>query len=254
MTRAAKALTTTIAVTLLFLVATSEANAGTSGSVTLASDYVFRGVSQTNQEPALQAGLEYAADSGLYVGTWGSNISWLSDLTAAGIPVSSSLELDVYGGYRGKFSDKVAFDVGAIYYAYPGDFPSGFNSADTAELYVGVTAGPFAHTTLGAKYSYAVTDLFGYAASDGSGYLDLNANWEFVPTWTLNVHGGKQWVENNDVAEYAEWKVGVTKGFDNGFSAALAYSDTDADQPFYTNAYGNKLAGETVLLTITKTF
>ena len=255
MTHRSIAAVSSIAIALLLALApVCDAHAGTTGSVTLTSDYLFRGVSQNNQDPALQAGLEYAADSGFYAGTWGSNISWLSDLSAAGIPVSSSLELDLYGGYRGKFSDKVAYDVGALYYWYPGDYPSGFNSPNTGELYAGITVGPFAHTTFGAKYSYAVTDLFGYTDSDGSGYLDLNANWEFVPTWTLNLHGGKQWVENNDVAEYADWKVGVTKAFANGFSAALAYSDTDADEPFYTNPHGNFLAEDTVVLSVTKTF
>lgn len=255
MTHCINALVSSIAVAVLFALAPAgAAHAGAGGSVALTSDYVFRGISQNNQEPALQAGLEYAADSGFYAGTWGSNVSWLSDLTAFGIPVSNSLELDVYGGYRGKFSDKVAYDVGALYYWYPGDYPSGFNSPDTGEVYAGVTFGPFASTTFSVKYSYSLTDLFGYTDSDGSGYLDGNVNWEFVPSWTLNVHGGKQWVENNEVAEYADWKVGVTKGFANGFSAALAYSDTDADEPFYTNAYDNFLGEDTVLLTVTKTF
>ena len=255
MTHCINAVVSSIAVAVLFALAPAgAAHAGAGGSVALTSDYVFRGISQNNQEPALQAGLEYAADSGFYAGTWGSNVSWLSDLTAFGIPVSNSLELDVYGGYRGKFSDKVAYDVGALYYWYPGDYPSGFNSPDTGEVYAGVTFGPFASTTFSVKYSYSLTDLFGYTDSDGSGYLDGNVNWEFVPSWTLNVHGGKQWVENNEVAEYADWKVGVTKGFANGFSAALAYSDTDADEPFYTNAYDNFLGEDTVLLTVTKTF
>jgi uncharacterized protein (TIGR02001 family) len=260
MTHRSNAAVSSIVVSVLLALApVGSVHAGVAGTVTLTSDYLFRGISQNNQEPALQAGLEYAAAndapiSGVYVGTWGSNISWLSDLTAFGIPVSSSLELDVYGGYRGKFSDKVAYDVGALYYRYPGDYPSGFNSPDTGEVYAGITFGPHAGTTFGAKYSYALTDLFGCVDSDGSGYLDLNANWEFAPTWTLNVHGGKQWVENNDVAEYAEWKVGVTKGLANGFSAALAYADTDADEPFYTNAYGNFLGEDTVVLTVTKAF
>lgn len=245
---------TAIAAVLLVFAPANAAHAGVSGSVTLTSDYLFRGVSQTNQEPALQGGVEYAADSGFYVGTWGSNISWLSDLTAAGVPVSSSLELDAYGGYRGKFSQTVSYDVGAIYYRYPGDFPSGFNSADTGEVYVGVSVGPFANTTLSAKYSYALTDLFGYPDSEGSGYLDVNANWEFSPRWVLNVHGGKQWVENNDIAEYAEWRVGVARSFESGFSVGVVYSDTDADETFFTNAYGNFLAEDTVVLTVTKAF
>lgn len=249
------AVASAIAVAILLVLApASDARAGVAGSVTLTSDYVFRGISQNNQEPALQAGLEHAAGSGFYIGAWGSNVSWLSDLTAAGTPVSNSLELDVYGGYRGKVGDTVAYDVGALYYWFPGDYPSGFNSPDTGEIYAGATFGPFASTTFSVKYSYAITDLFGYADSDGSGYLDGNVNWEFVPGWTLNVHGGKQWVENSGVAEFADWKVGVTKGFANGFSAALAYSDTDADETFYSNAYGNFLGEDTVLFTVTRTF
>lgn len=225
-------------------------HAGTSGSLALTSDYIFRGISQTNQEPALQGGLEYAADSGFYVGTWGSNISWLSDASTPLAPISSSLELDVYGGYRGKFGDSgVGYDVGALYYWYPGDYPSGFNSPDTAELYFGVSAGVFS-----AKYSYALTDLFGYADSDGSGYLDAAVNWEFVPSWTLNAHAGKQWIENNEDFEYTDWKLGVTKSFDGGFAVALAYTDTDAEEAFYTNTHGNFLGDNTVVLTLTKTF
>ncbi|MDR7135665.1 uncharacterized protein (TIGR02001 family) [Lysobacter niastensis] len=234
---------------LLTLAPVEMARAGVSGSVALTSDYIFRGVSQTNQEPALQAGLEYAADSGFYVGTWGSNINWLSDLSTTQAPISSSLELDAYAGYRGKFGDSVGFDVGALYYWYPGDFPSGFNSADTAELYFGISAGVFS-----VKYSYALTDLFGYADSDGSGYLDAAVNWEFVPTWTLNVHGGKQWIENNGAFEYTDWKLGVTKSFDGGFAVALAYTDTDTERALYTNAHGNYIGDDTVVLTLTRTF
>lgn len=234
---------------LLTLAPVGMARAGASGSVALTSDYIFRGVSQTNQEPALQAGLEYAADSGFYVGTWGSNINWLSDLSTPEAPISSSLELDAYAGYRGKFGDSIGFDVGALYYWYPGDYPSGFNSADTAELYFGISAGVFS-----AKYSYALTDLFGYADSDGSGYLDAAVNWEFVPTWTLNVHGGKQWIESNADFEYTDWKLGVTKSFDGGFAVALAYTDTDTEQALYTNTHGNYIGDATVVLTLTKTF
>lgn len=244
----------TLAVLTLVAMGMATAHAGTSGSAALTSDYLFRGVSQTNQEPALQAGVEFAADSGFYVGMWGSNVSWLSDLSAAGFPVSSSVELDAYAGYRGKFSDAVSYDVGALYYYYPGDYPAGFNSPNTAELYVAASADFSDTTSLGAKYSYAVTDLFGYTDSDGSGYLDVNFNWTFVPSWTLNVHGGKQWIERNEAFEYAEWKLGVSKAFGHGVSIAAAYSDTDASQPLYTNAFGNFIADSALTLTVTKAF
>lgn len=239
----------------LLLLAAGHARAATTGSVALTSDYLFRGVSQTNEEPAIQGGIEYAADNGFYVGAWGSSISWLSDLSSDDAPISSDVELDGYLGYRGKFGDsKLGYDVGALYYWYPGDYPSGFNSADTGEIYFGISAGLTDTTTLAAKYSYAVTDLFGYLDSDGSGYLDLSLNWQFVPGWTLNVHGGKQWIENNEDFAYTDWKLGVTKAFDNGFSIAGAYTDTDAEEALYTNAFGNKIADGTFSLTFAKAF
>lgn len=247
-TTASKTYATLVSTALVGL-GMATAHAGTSGSLALTSDYLFRGISQNNQEPALQGGIEYAADSGFYVGSWGSNVSWLSDVSTDEAPVSNSVELDFYGGYRGKFNDTVGFDVGALYYWYPGDYPSGFNSPDTGEIYFGISAGVFS-----AKYSYALTDLFGYADSDGSGYLDAAVNWEFVPTWTLNAHAGKQWIENNEDFEYVDWKLGVTKSFEGGFAIALAYSDTDAERAFYTNSHGNHLGEDTVVLTLTKTF
>ena len=239
---------------LLVLLGIADAQAGTSGNVSLTSDYVFRGVSQTNQEPALQGGVEYAADSGFYVGSWGSSISWLSDLSTSAAPISSNLELDLYGGYRGKFSDAVSYDVGALYYWYPGDYPAGFNSADTLEVYAGITVAASDKVSLGAKYSYATTDLFGYVDSDGSGYLDLSANFAVGKGWTIGAHAGKQWIEGNEAFEYTDWKLGVTKAFDNGFSVGLAYTGTDADDALYTNPFGNKVADDTVALTLTKAF
>ena len=243
-----------IAIALFALLGIADAQAGTSGNVSLTSDYVFRGVSQTNQEPALQGGVEYAAESGAYIGTWGSSISWLSDLSTTAAPLSSNLELDVYGGYRGKFSEAVSYDVGALYYWYPGDFPSGFNSADTLELYAGVTVAASDKVSLGAKYSVSTTDLFGYVDSDGSGYLDLSANFSVGAGVTIGAHAGKQWIEGNAAFEYTDWKLGVTKSFENGVSIGLAYTGTDADDALYTNPFGNKVADDTVALTVTKAF
>ena len=245
-----------IAAILIALLGIADAQAGTSGNVSLTSDYVFRGVSQSNQEPALQGGVEYAADSGFYIGGWGSSISWLSDLSSSAAPISSNLELDVYGGYRGKFSEAVSYDVGALYYWYPGDFPSGFNSADTLEVYAGVSVAASEKVSLGAKYSGSTTDLFGYADSSGSGYLDLSATFAVADGWSIGAHAGKQWIEGagNDAFEYTDWKLGVTKSFENGFSVGLAYTGTDADDALYTNPFGNKVADDTVALTITKAF
>lgn len=243
-----------VASCVLALAPVLAARAGTTGSVALTSDYLFRGVSQTGQDPALQAGVEYAASSGAYAGAWGSSISWLSDLSTAAAPISSSLELDVYGGWRGTLGEHAGIDVGAIFYAYPGDFPDGFNRADTGEVYAAVSFTPFDGGSLGAKYSHALTDLFGYADSDGSGYLELNASWAFQEGWSLAAQAGHQWIESNDAFEYAQWRLGGTRTFANGFSVAAAWSDTDADRALYTNPQGEFIADDAFTLTLAKAF
>ena len=243
-----------MALALVGLAAASTAHAGTSGNVSVTSDYVFRGVSQSNGKPAIQGGVEYAADSGFYVGGWGSSISWLSDLSVDAAPISSNVELDVYGGYRGKFNDVVSYDVGALYYYYPGEYPSGFNSANTLELYAGLTVAASEKVSLTAKYSYATTDLFGYTDSSGSGYLDVGANFAVGDGWTIGAHAGKQWIDGNGAFEYTDWKLGVTKSFESGFSIGASYTDTDADDALYTNLFGNKIADGTFAVTLTKAF
>lgn len=225
--------------------------AGTSGNIAVTSDYVFRGVSQTNEEPALQGGIEYASDAGFYIGAWGSSISWLSDGSG---DVSSNVELDGYLGYRGQAGARFTYDLGVLGYWYPGDYPPGFNSPDTTELYAGFSFAPVEALSLGLKYSYAVTDLFGYDDSDGSGYLDASLAWTFLPGWTLDVHGGRQWIENSEAFEYADWSVGVTREFDSGLSIGAAWTDTDADRLLYTNAFGNRLADGRLAITLAKAF
>ena len=199
-----------------------EAAAQVSGSLTLASDYLFRGVSQSNRNPALQGGVTWNHDSGFYAGGWGSSISWLSDGDPA---VSSQVELDGFIGYAGQFGDSgVGYDVGANYYWYPGDYPAGFNDPNTLELYAGVS-----WKFLSARYWHSTTDLFGVPDSRGSGDLDVAANWEFSPGWTLDAGGGKQWVRHASGSDYTYWKLGVTRGFENGFSIAASWNDTDID-------------------------
>jgi hypothetical protein len=68
------------------------------------------------------------------------------------------------------------------------------------------------------------------------------------------VHGGKQWIEDNEDFEYTDWKLGVTKAFDNGFSVAAAYTDTDAEEALYTNALGTQIADGRFALTLAKAF
>jgi uncharacterized protein (TIGR02001 family) len=207
------------------LMLAGNASAEVSGSVTVVSDYLFRGITQTNENPALQGGVTWNHDSGFYAGAWGSSISWLSD---ADPDVSSQVELDGFVGYAADFGDSgVGYDVGANYYWYPGDYPAGFTDADTLELYFGLS-----YKFLSAKYWYSVTDLFGIPDSDGSTNLDLAASWDFAEGWSGTAAVGKQWVKGvGGTGTYAFWKVGVDKSFDNGLGIGVSYNDNDLIGP-----------------------
>ena len=126
------------------------------------SEYRYRGISQSRLQPALQGGVDYTDKSGFYVGAWASTIKWIKD--AGG---SAPMELDLYGGYKGTAGD-VAYDVGFLRYEYSNNKLN--PSANTNEIYGAVTYGLFT-----AKYSHATSNLFGFANSKKSGYLDLSA-------------------------------------------------------------------------------
>ena len=218
------------------------------GSVTIANDYIFRGLTQTNTEPALQAGIEIDHASGFYVGAWGSNINWLHDYVPA---VSSSLEVDLYAGYRTKIADTIGLDVGLYEYYYPGDYPKnvGYKLPYTLEGYVALS-----YSFVSLKYSHTFTNLFGFANTKHSGYLDLSANYEFVPTWVLNAHIGRQKVNHFGAASYTDYKLGVTKNFDGGWALAVAWYDTNADKAVYTFPDGTFQGRSTGVASLTKTF
>jgi uncharacterized protein (TIGR02001 family) len=114
-----------------------------SGSVGLVSDYRFRGVSQTDEEMAVQGGISIAHESGLYVGTWGSNLAGWGQFGGA------NMELDVYGGFKLPVGGGT-LDVGMTWYMYPG----GADKTDFAEPYVKLsgTLGPVS-LLAGAAYA-----------------------------------------------------------------------------------------------------
>lgn len=222
------------------------------GNIGFTTDYIFRGISQTNHKPAIQGGVDYVHSSGLYVGAWGSNVSWLSD---ANPDVSSAFEVDVYGGYRGTFGKSdFTYDVGLVTYNYPGTYPEGFTKGDTQEVY-----GSIGWKWLSVKYSYATSNhIFGWVGANGektrgSDYIEANANYDLGNGWGVQGHVGHQKIKNLSVASYTDYKVGVTK--DVGFGVVgFSYSDTNADEGAYTNTKGSNIADGRAMLSFTKTF
>lgn len=226
--------------------ALAEEASPVSGSVTLVSDYSFRGLAQSNRKPALQGGIEYASAGGFYAGAWGSSISWLSDGQDS---VSSNVELDGYAGYRGSWGESVTYDAGFNYYWYPGSYPSGYTSPNTLEGYFAVS---FSIFTL--KYNHSFTDLFGIDDGAGSGYIDFSLSQPFAETWSFDAHAGHQRIDGASDLDYSDWSIGISKDFGNGFSGSLAYIDTNAERDLYTNAFGKYLGKSTAILSLGKSF
>jgi uncharacterized protein (TIGR02001 family) len=209
------------------------------GNVTLASEYLYRGIAQTRGKPAIQGGFDYAHASGLYAGVWGSSISWIGDGVAG---ASANVEIDVYGGYKGTAGD-LGYDLGVLTYNYPGTGKTSGGTIldqDTTELY-----GALSWKFLTLKYSHSTTALFGWAKTGttldkttGSGYLELNAAYDLGNGWGINGHVGHQKVNGYGDASYSDYKVGATK--DLGFgTVGLAYSTTNAkDSCTVANATG----------------
>ena len=215
------------------------------------SDYRFRGISQSRGDPAVFAGVDYThTPSGFYAGAWTSTIKWVKDAGAS----SGSYELDIYGGKRGQVGE-VAYDVGLISYNYPGNTLKAVTgaSANTIEAF-----GQVGYSFATLKYSYALTDFIGWAPNtDGSDYIDLSLNPEIKDGYILNLHVGKQRVKNynNGLANYTDWKIGVTKDY-GVLVGALAVVGTDADKSTSGYNFGGKgyLGDTKLILTLTKNF
>jgi len=232
------------------------------GNVGLYSQYIFRGLTQTDRDPALQGGFDYSHSSGFYLGTWGSNISWLRDFGT--YSNGGSLEWDFYGGYKWGFAEDWTLDLGALYYWYPGDVVPGAAKANTFEIYSALS-----WKWLTGKISYALSnDVFGVTNADGTWYLDLSANVPIVDKLTLNLHYGIQefsgstpaGVSNDSFASYKDWKVGVSYSLPKDFTIGAFYSDTSMNatqRAFYTTpaSAGSRFVGDsTFTVFVSKTF
>lgn len=212
------------------------------------SQYRYRGIEQTSGKPALQGGVDYAHKSGLYVGAWASNVTWIKDFNQA---TQGDYEIDLYGGYKGAITKDLGFDLGVISYQYPGNNSGAtgtsgagsYSKADTLEVYFGVT-----YSVVSLKYYQSMGDFLGNLNSNGSRYWDLSANFDLGNGYTLTPHVGRQTIPNqnfagatgvaavNDgtAANYTDYALTLTKDFGNGWAVSVAAVGTDAkERGFY---------------------
>ncbi|MGP9800110.1 TorF family putative porin [Rheinheimera sp. NSM] len=195
-----------------------------SGDITFASDYAFRGVSQTEEAPALQGGLSLTDESGFYVSVWGSNVDFLAEGT---------LELDVMLGWSGAINDDWSTDVGIMRYGYPNTAIPGSNFW---EIYGSLS---YKDLTFGLAYS----DDY-YANSGNYYYLYANYSYALMENLSLDLHVGQNEYDDSS-ASYLDWSVGISTEV-MGAGLSLAYVDTDID--------GSYLADSRVIFSISKSF
>lgn len=179
-------------------------------NVGAASDYVFRGVSQTNNDPQIFGGADLT--SGIfYAGVWASNVDFGDDTKA---------EVDGYFGVK-PTAGPVSLDLGAVYYGYV-DAPSGSDYGYWEFKAAGsVPAGP---ATLGAAVYYS-PDFFGGVGD--AAYYEVNASGSPADKWTISGALGKQTFADFSGLDYTTWNVGVTYAFTDKVSGDLRYTDND---------------------------
>jgi uncharacterized protein (TIGR02001 family) len=191
------------------------ASAEFSGNVALTTDYVWRGISQTDQDPAIQGGFDYEHESGFSIGTWASNVEFGDD---------TNMELDVYGGYGTEF-EGIGLSVGYIAYNY-----SNGDQWDFDEVNIGASYGIFS--------AMISTDL----DDDIGTYYEAALDFEVGDGFGIGLHIGEYDLDN--AGDVTDWSIGVSKEY-GGFGFGLTYHDTDE------HSLGN-IYEERVVFTVSK--
>jgi len=219
-----------------------------SATLTGASNYLFRGISQTDNIPAVQGSFDYSVDLmeglGVYAGVWGSNLNFKDGGDA-------QLEVDTYFGFQGAI-DKFSWKLGAIYYGYPGT--ESFRKYNYWEVAgsVGYDFG-IAAVTVGLNYS---PDYFGGSGSAFYPSGDIKVPLPFLADYGpyLSGHIGHESMDRNSAfgaPDYTEWALGIGAKI-QGFDVAVKYQDTNLSK---SECFaGRDWCGATALVTVSRSF
>jgi len=180
-------------------------------NVALTSDYVFRGVSQTEEEAAISGGVDLTYGS-FYAGAWASNVSYAGD-------DDTNAEIDLYGGFRTE-AEGWALDIGAVGYLYTNQPDNADYDYVELKLAASRAIGP---ATIGAAVYYS-PDFFG-AAEDEATYVEANAAFSPADKWTIGGAVGRQYVSSD--FDYTTWNVGAAYQLTENLALDLRYHDTD---------------------------
>jgi uncharacterized protein (TIGR02001 family) len=175
---------------------------------TLASEYIFRGITQTDNNPAIQGFIE-ASYGMFYIAAWGSNLDFNTP--------DPDVEIDFYGGIRPTFGI-ATFDIGLLRYQYPNASPLNFTEV-YGKVSLQVTE-PFS-VGGGAYYSFDIGD-------EDSLYLEANASYALPYNFSVSAALGHQSFDDAiGATDYTTWNAGVSYAITDWASADLRYYDND---------------------------
>jgi uncharacterized protein (TIGR02001 family) len=204
----------------------ASAEVAYTGNVALATDYTFRGISQTNESPAISGGFDATSDI-FYAGVWGSTIDFAAN--------DAELEIDLYAGVK-PVVGPVTFDLGVIGYFYPDASneggPGGTGEADYIELKAGASIAPAEGFSIGGNLWYSPEFTLDPTEGDGL-FIEGYAAYTVSDMFSFSGGVGNQSVDNANyygVGEdsYTTWNLGGTLSWE-GFGFDLRYVDTDLD-------------------------
>lgn len=214
-----------------------------SGNLSLASDYMYRGQSQTGNNPAVSAGFDYAFEPmGFYMGTWASNVNFGGDI-----------EIDWYGGFAGNFSDTgITWDAGLLYYQYPGS-----TNEDDLDFIEGHVSLGYSFADVAGQPAVSIAIHYSPDWSGGNGnsvFYDGNIDFSLPHGFTVSTHLGYQTIEDNTnwgSPDWIEYSIGVSRSF-NMFELALSWVDTDLNK---SQCYGgDNICDGRVLFSVSSSF
>ncbi len=211
--------------------AADEASPALTWNLSVTSDYVFRGITQTNFGPAVQGGLDYSfGDSGFSIGTWASNV----DFNDSDGP---NIELDTYVGWSKDVAEGFNLDLTLVRYNYFGD-SNGYGNLAYNEFIAKGT------------WNEAITLTYGYAndyanAGYSSSYINLGGTWDVGNDFSVNAGVGHTNFSDGN-GSYNDWNVGISRQF-GPVNAALNYYDATGE--VIDGLYGSHSASDHVVLT-----
>ena len=204
-----------------------------SANITFTTDYVWRGVSLSNENFAVQGGFDWESEStGIYLGTWGSNVSL----------AQADVEIDFYGGWAKNWGDW-GTDIGVIHYDYPGE-----SRLNTDEVYV---TGSWKWLSA-SYYSIVSSEYFGTADARGSAYITVAAAYTFPIGLTLGGSYGTTQLSGTDAGvanstlDYDDYKISLGYSY-TGLDFELAWTDNDSKST-------NPIFEDRVFFSVSKSF